>query len=78
MEPHGQSPWYLCVHPWGEILSEPTTSLSRAKSREGRGASRRIDDARVSILPTRAYTFLRIQMTPNTNPDTDVSTTNIR
>ncbi len=35
MEPHGQSPWYLLVHPWGGILSEPTAT--------GRGASRRIE-----------------------------------
>jgi len=34
MEPHGQSPWYLLVRPWGGILSEPTAT--------GRGASRRI------------------------------------
>lgn len=43
MEPHGQSPWSLSLRPRGGIPSEPTVGMSRAKSREGRGASRGID-----------------------------------
>jgi len=37
MEPHGQSPWSLCIRPWGGIPSEPTAA--------GRGASRGIEGA---------------------------------
>jgi len=66
MEPHGQSPWYLLVRPWGGILSESLDSalprsgrvLSWPKDEPtagGRGASRRIEKREGARNERRTY-----------------------